>query len=450
MNLTRQLAGRIAALSLPAVPASVLDHARLAILDALGCALAGSRESSSALVRELAEREGPGFAAGLWGCSERAGPLLAALANGVSAHGLDFDDTHQAVPIHPSAAVLPAVVAAAEARGSDMETLMLGYVAGAETAIRVGLALGRGHVRRGGHPTGTAGTFGAAAGAGRVLGLDEWELSHALGMAGTQAAGLMEATTGNMTKALNAGKAAMNGLLAALLAKAGYAGPTDILAAGGELTRALTEGFDPSPLCVDWSQGWETRNISIKLFACCSLAQAALEAARWVHDAYRIPVEAVESVTLEVNPRQAEIAGNPAPASGLEAKFSLPFCAALGLMGGGGGVADFSDSRARDPALRALMERVRLEVKPDIQEVSSRIFVRTASGDTVERYVPAARGNPGNPAGYEEVEAKFLSLAEPALGLAAAEVVEIVRRCERGCPVEKLSRALSASGFSPP
>lgn len=442
-NITLELAERVASLQLKSVPHHVLSHARLCILDALGVALQGSREASARLVQALAGKEGGAPTAVVWGHPSKTGSLQAALLNGVSAHALDFDDTHQAVPVHATATVLPAAFAAAELTGGTIGDLLAGYVAGAEIAIRAGLALGRSHVHRGWHPTGTVGTLGAAAGAARVLGLPPDRIVQALGLAATQAAGFMKAVTGNMAKPLNAGKASMNGLLSALLARDGFTGPADIASTDSDFATAFSDAYEPTCLAFGGDHGWEIPRIAIKLFACCSLAQAALEGGQAIRREHRLDEHLISEIDLQANPRQMQIAGTPRPRTGSEAKFSLAYCTALGLCGAEGGPGDFEDESLQSPAITALMKKVSVRIDAALSEVSARIRVKTIEGQTLEKFVAIARGNPGNPASPDEVKGKFRSLARPALGGGAERIISLVLEDSMQLPVQELAKTLS-------
>ena len=443
-SVTLHLAEQVASLALEDIPSQVLGHARLCILDTLGAALQGSREPSSKLVQALAAAEGGTPLASIWGRSLRASALQAALLNGVSAHALDYDDTHQGVPLHVTATVLPAVFAAAELTGKTMRELLTGYVAGAEIAIHAGLALGRSHVQRGWHPTGTVGTLGAAAGAAHVLGLQPTQIAQVLGLAVTQAAGFMKAVTGNMAKPLNAGKASMNGLLSSLLIREGFSGPDDVFASGSDFATAFSENFDPASLAFGGNAGWEISNIAIKLSACCSLAQAALEGGRAIWRTHHIQDHSIAEVELEANPRQVQIAGIPRPRTGLEAKFSLAYCTALGLCNATGDSSDFEDGRLQSPGLAALMEKVSIRVNPALSEVSARVRVKTIGGQILEQFVAIARGNPGNPATTDEVKAKFHSLAGPALGERRDKLIALMLEgASMQMPVKELADILT-------
>jgi len=445
-SVTLQLAGQVASLSPDDIPSQVLSHARLCILDTLGAALRGSREPGSGVVQALFAVEGGAPIASVWGQPLRIGALDAALLNGVSAHALDYDDTHQGVPVHVTATVLPAVFAASELTGKTMRDLLTGYAAGAEIAIRAGLALGRSHVQRGWHPTGTVGTLGAAAGSAHVLGLPPTQIAQVLGLAATQAAGFMKAVTGNMAKPLNAGKASMNGLLSSLLVRGGYSGPDDIFAPGSDFATAFSEGFDPAFLAFAGSAGWEISNIAIKLSACCSLAQAALEGGRAIRRTHHIQYHSIAEVELQANPRQVQVAGIPRPRTGLEAKFSLTYCTALGLCNAAGDSSDFEDGRWQSPGLAALMEKVRIREDPALSEVSARVRVKTTGGQTLEQFVAIARGNPGNPATADEVKTKFRSLAGPTLGERRDELIDLILEDESmRLPVKDLAVILAGS-----
>lgn len=443
-SVTLHLAEQVASLVLEDIPPQVLNHARLCILDTFGVALQGSREPSSGLAQALIKAEGGIPLASIWGRSTRASALQAALLNGISAHALDYDDTHQIVPVHVTATVLPAVFAAAELTGKTIRKLLTGYTAGAEIAIRAGLALGRSHVQRGWHPTGTVGTLGAAAGAAHVLGLQPTQISQVLGLAATQAAGFMKAAMGNMAKPLNAGKASMNGLLSSLLVREGYSGPDDVFVSGSDFATAFSENFNPASLVFGGTAGWEIPNIAIKLFACCSLAQAALEGGQAIWRTHHIQDHSIAEVELQANPRQAQFAGILRPRTGLEAKFSLAYCTALGLCNATGDSSDFEDGRLQSPGLIALMEKISIRVNPALSEVSARVRVKTIGGQILEQFVAIARGNPGNPMTPDEVKAKFDLLVGPTLGGCRDTLIALMlEEASMQLPVEELAGILS-------
>ncbi|HEY7678847.1 MAG TPA: MmgE/PrpD family protein, partial [Candidatus Methylomirabilis sp.] len=392
----------------------------------------------------LLERAAPRGPATVWASARRKGILEAALANGTLGHALDFDDTYQPVPIHPSAPLVPALFALAETMPCTGKDVVAAFAAGCEASIRIGLALGRSHIEKGWHGTGTFGTFGAAAGAGRLLGLDAGRLAQAFGIASVQAAGLIRAAVGTMCKPLHAGKAAMNGLLAACLARDGFTGPREILTdtqCFGELFGGPT--LVPERAVDGLGRRYEMLNISFKPYACCSQTHPTADAVRGLREAHGLKPDDVEAITLTVNPVAANVAGIPSPAGSAEGKFSLAYVAALALSGEPLGIAGFEPGRVTRPDLQALCSRVMLDVKPGMGDVETHATIVTRDGRRLAHYIAEARGNPGNPMSEDELRAKFLGLAEPILGARRAgrlmRAVLSLEAAEHAGPVARLA-----------
>ncbi|HYB73381.1 MAG TPA: MmgE/PrpD family protein [Candidatus Sulfotelmatobacter sp.] len=416
-GITAALAEFVVGTRFEGLPAAVVAQAKRCILDCLGVAIRGGEEPLAKAQAALLERAAPRGPATVWAGRRRTGILEAALANGTLGHALDFDDTYQPVPIHSSAPLVPALFALAETIPCNGKDLLAAFAAGCEASIRIGLAVGRSHIEKGWHGTGTFGTFGAAAGAGRLLGLDAGRLAQALGIASVQAAGLIRAAVGTMCKPLHAGKAAMNGLLAACLARDGFTGPPEILTdkqCFGELFGGPT--LVPERAVDGLGRRYEMLNISFKPYACCSQTHATADAVRALRGAHNLTPDGVESITLTVNPVAANVAGIPRPTGSAEGKFSLAYVAALALAGEPLGIAGFDPGRVARPALQALCSRVTLEVKPGMGDVETQATIVTKDGRRLAHYVPEARGNPGNPLTDDEIRAKFLDLAGPVLG----------------------------------
>ncbi len=414
---TRVLADFVVRTRFEDLPAAVVAQAKRCMLDCLGVALRGGEEPLAKAQAALLERAAPRGPATVWASPRRTGILEAALVNGTLSHALDFDDTYQPVPIHPSAPLVPALFALAETMACTGKDVLAAFAVGCEASIRIGLALGRSHIERGWHGTGTFGTFGAAAGAGKLLGLDVGRMANALGIASVQAAGLIRAAVGTMCKPLHAGKAAMNGLLAACLARDGFTGPAEILTdkqCFGELFSGGT--LVPEEAVDGLGQRYEMLNVSFKPYACCAQTHPTADAVRALREAHGLTPDTVESIALTVNPVAANVAGIPRPTGSAEGKFSLAYVAALALSGEPLGVAGFEDSRVTRPDLQALCSRVTLEVKPGMGDVETHATIVTVDGRRLTHYVPVARGNPGNPLSDDEIQAKFLDLAEPVLG----------------------------------
>src|SRR5947208_1684422 len=281
-KLTRTLAAQASAVTYEALPEPVRELVRQCVLDYYGVALAGADDPlAKILVDELAEAGGAAQA-GIIGHTARLPALSAALVNGAIGHALDYDDVNLAMPGHPSVAILPGLIALAEQRGSSGREVIAAFVAGYETACRIGLALRPGHYDRGFHATGTVGCFGAAAACAHLLGLDADATARALGIAGTQAAGL-KSQFGTMCKPFHAGRASQSGLLAARLAARGFSSRPDLVEC--EQGFALTHGpdFNPEAALAAPPNGFHIFANLFKYHAACYLTHGRVLKAK--HDA---------------------------------------------------------------------------------------------------------------------------------------------------------------------
>ncbi len=392
------------------LPPAVVEAAGRSITDWLGTAIRGAAEPLADALAAVIGAAGGERQATVVGRGLRTNTLLAALANGAQSHALDFDDTHLPSIVHGSAPVAPVVLALGEWQHLSGAEALGAFIAGFEVETRIGCVLGRALADRGWHVTGVLGHFGAAAAAGKLLGLDARQIAHALGIAGTQAAGL-EQSFGTMSKPLHPGKAAMNGLLAALLAREGFTGPTAMLDDRHGLPATYLAVTDLRAAVEDLGKRWEILRNSTKLYAACHLTHATIDAARAIRARQAPAADTVESVRCHVNPLVLEVAAKTAPRTGLEAKFSVAFCAALGLVHGEGGEDEFGEQRLRDPAVARVMARVTPEADASLGLGAARMTVRLADGRRLEERVTAARGTPDNPVSREELDAKFRRLA---------------------------------------
>ena len=411
-------------LDLDAVPPAVVAAAERSITDWLGTALRGAGEPLAAAIAAVITAAGGDAQATVVGRRQRTSALFAALANGAQSHALDFDDTHLPSIVHGSAPVAPVVLALGEWQRLRGARALAAFLAGFEVETRIGRILGRKLADRGWHVTGILGHFGAAAAAGKLLDLDAGRLAHALGIAATQAAGLEE-SFGTMSKPLHPGKAAMNGLLAALLAREGYTGSTAVLDGPHGLPATFLGVTDMSAAVEDLGKRWEILDNSTKLYAACHLTHATIDAGRAIR-ARGASGEAIESVRCRVHPLVLKVANQTAPRSGLEAKFSVAYCAATALVRGEASEAEFADAGLADAVVARVMARVTPEEDASLGVGAALMTVRLADGRVIEERVAAASGTAANPPSREVVEAKFRRLASVRLsadkvdGLAAA------------------------------
>ena len=412
------------------VPPTVMEAACLCMVDWLGTAIRGATEPLADALAAVVSATGGERQATLIGRGTRTSALLAALANGAQAHALDFDDTHIPSLLHGSAPVAPVVLALGEWRRTSGADALTAFVAGFEVETRIGRRLGHALAARGWHATGLLGPFGAAMAAGKLLGLTRAQMRHALGIAATQAAGLEQAF-GTMCKPLHPGKAAMNGMLAALLAREGFTGPDQTLDAPGGLGETFVGVSDLTPILSGLGHQFEVMENSIKPYAACLLTHATIDAGRAIRREDAPSPVSIAAVECRVHPLALKVAAKEAPRNGLEAKFSLSFCAALALVRGEAGESEFSDAAVTEARLHALARRVRAEADETFAENEALMTVRLADGRVLSRHIKAARGTAGNPLSRADVEAKFRRLAATVL---ADEEVDRLLEALRGLP----------------
>ena len=413
MEITRTLARYLVSARYEELPVAARHEAARALLNWLGCAIGSSRhETVERALAAVQPFSGPPQAAVL-GRTERLDIMHAALVNGISSHVLDFDDTH-ARAIHPSAPVLPALMAYAEWRPITGKELIHAFVLGVEAEERIGLSVFPEHYAIGWHITGTAGVFGAAAAAGRLLGLDERQMCWALGIAATQAAGLRE-MFGSMCKSLHPGRAAQNGLLAALLAAKNFTSSEQAIEAPRGFAHVTSTRFDPDVITRDLGGHYEILSNMYKPYACGLVVHAAIDGCIELTREHGLAPEDIERVELTVSPLVLELTGKRSPRSGLEGKFSVYHAAAVGIIHGAAGEAQFSDAVVRDPRVIALRERVFVAEDRAIGRTEARVAMRLRDGRRLERHVAHALGTLERPMSDADLEAKFRGLVEGVL-----------------------------------
>jgi 2-methylcitrate dehydratase PrpD len=419
-DLTRVLAGKASTLGYDGLPAPVRELARQCILDYLGVALAGAQDPLVLILLDEITEAGGSPQAAVIGHSARLPALSAALVNGAAAHALDYDDVNMAMPGHPSVAILPGLLALAELKGSSGREVITAFVAGYETACRIGAALQPGHYNLGFHSTSTVGSFGAAAACARLLGLDAETTAMALGIAGTQAAGL-KSQFGTMCKPFHAGKAAQNGLLAARLAARGFSSRTDIVECVQGF--ALTHGpdFTPEAAHATPEAGFHVLANLFKYHAACYFTHAPIECARRLRDEHRLTRDVIAGITLKLDASCDRVCNIPVPVDGLQSKFSLRQTVAMALSGVDTASLDaYSAENARDPGLVRLRERLKFDWQDNWPQTLSEIEIELVDGRRV-----SARHDAGTPAADianqgQRLAAKFDALVAPVRGAARA------------------------------
>ena len=440
--------GRFVAAAAP--PSEARAVAARALLDTVGVTLAGAAEPAARIVQRVVEHDGGGPCCVI-GTALRAGAASAALANGTAAHALDYDDMCFISLAHPSAPLVAAALAAAEVAGASGRTLLDAYVVGFELEARLGRAMNPRHYQRGWHCTSTLGTLGAAAAASRLFGLDAAATEHALAIAASEASGLKE-NFGTMVKPLHAGLAARNGVVAAQLAQAGMtASRAAIDGPQGFLAAMDSEQASIGPCAADLGARWEIveTGITVKLYPSCAGTHPMLDALLDLKRREGFGADQVEAIEIGVDPIVPTILLYDRPSSGLEGKFSMPFCAAAAVVRGHVGVETFDAATLRDPAIVAMQERVTMRVDPALDAsapslTQARVTVRLRGGRVLTASADGARGYPEQPASDQELAAKFTSCATQVLSASrAADALAALRAIESATDIRTLTPLLT-------
>lgn len=422
IDVTRSLAAYVVSAKYADLPAPVRKEAQRTLLNWMGCAVGGSRhETLDAAIAALAPFSGPPQATVL-GRQERMDVLHASLMNGISSHVFDFDDTHLKTVIHPAGPVASAILALAEHRPVSGTDFLNALVLGIEVECRIGNAVYPAHYDRGWHITGTAGVFGSAAACGKLLGLTPQQMVWALGLAATQPVGLRE-MFGSMTKSFHPGRAAQNGLTAALLASRNFTSTEAGIEGKSGWANVLSTTRDYAQITDRLGKTYEISFNTYKPFACGIVIHPAIDACIQLRNEHRLAANQIERIEFGVHPLVLELTGKKTPRSGLEAKFSVYFAAALAIVQGSAGARDFSDENARNPLIVALRDRVTATVDPAIKEEQVRARIVLKDGRTLEKQIDHVVGSLERPLTDADLEAKFMALVDGILPMAQARTL---------------------------
>ncbi len=439
---TRELAAFVAETRDEDLAPEVRRRATACLLDWIGAAVSGKGSDTDRSLFPVIARLGGRGPATLIGCRAGVSAPIAALYNGTVAAVTELDDVHDLVSLHPGIGVIPAALAVAEEVGASGRALLTAIVLGYDLAVRVARTAGDSHYRFW-HSTGTCTGFGAAAAAGRLMGLDRDRLCMALGLAGTQAAGLWESltTVAVSAKHLHSGKAAFHGVLSALLAWNGFRGSPTILEGprGFLAATAQVASEDVSALMVALGRPFLIGQNFFKRYACCKACIEGVDGIRSLMAQPGFGPMEIDRVVVELIPDNHRLVNNPAPETPEEAKFSIQFCLALAAVTGGARVRDFSKEMLRDARIQGWMQRVEARSVPGLP-VRARLTAYRSDGRTVS-VEPALRSlAPG------EVREKFQEVAGPMLGTKVTEALLVgVDRLEHAENIHALSRLLRRS-----
>ncbi len=424
---TRGIAEFVSGLRFEAIPAEVIARIKLLMLDSLGCAIYGADLEWSRILHATLGKLDSSSACAVWGTAHKLSAPHAALVNGTQVQGFELDDVHRQGVLHVGAVVLPALVAVAELRpGMSGREFLTAAVAGYEIGPRVGICMGPEHIAQGWHSGATLGVFSAAAGAARGLKLDADKTVHALGIAGTQAAGLMAAQYGAMVKRMHAGRSSQSGLYGALFAEAGFTGIVNVLESeyGGFCTTfsRSTDRFRLEELIAGFGETWQTMGVALKFYSCVGSNHTTLDAIRAMRSERPFGPDEVAKIIVHGSQVTMDHVGWKYVPQGLtSAQLNLPYCVATYLIEGDCFVDQFTEDKVADPARMALAGKVGVRHDAGITAKGSkfrhmvRAEVHLKDGTRMERTVEAGRGNEKNFASEAEVVEKFEKLATHVL-----------------------------------
>ena len=438
------------------LPPDVVDRAKYFCLDFAGVTLNGSTtDSAKAVVKALDDvgRSGPST---IVGTNKRALPEYAAMANGTAFHSIEMDDVNNEASLHPGVVAFPTALAMADIAPVSGKDFISAVVAGYDVIIRLGRALKpKEHYGRGFHPTGTCGAFGGAAVAARLLGLQGDDYTHALGIAGSQAAGSMEyLAQGAWTKRLHPGWSAHSGIWAALLARAGYSGPTTILEGRDGFLNAYSGDPDPSLVLKDLGEEYQVTRTGVKPHACCRYNQGPIDCLLEIGKSNDFQALDIEEVKIGVLSQGMRLVAEPVeakrnPKSVVDMQFSMPFAAAVALSYGSASLNEYAIGIPDRPEVRHIMDRVQCVTDPKLDAQTPKLFpawaeVRTSNGRTMRSELTYPKGDPENPVTWDEMRTKFNLLSAPVISSQRQEeIISAIDSLEQMKDVRQLASFLS-------
>ncbi len=443
-QVTETLARYLVAARFEDLPDAARKEVARSLLNWMGVAVGGSRhEAVQIALATVTPFAGPPQA-GVFGRTERLDVLNAPLVNGISSHVFDFDDTDLTTAVHPSAPVAPTLLALAEYRKITGREFVTAMVLGIEAECRIMRAVTPTHQDAGWHATGTAGVFGAAVAAGKVLGLDEARMCHAIGLAATQPVGLRE-MFGSMTKSFHPGRAAQNGLLAALLAEKGYTSSLQGIEAKRGWANVLSTARNYQVITDNLGTQFEIYRNSYKPFACGLVVHAVIDGCIQLRDENKLTPDMIDRIDLGIHPIVLELTAKRTPQTGLEGKFSVYYAAAIAIVAGRAGEAQFTDASVRDPVTVALRDRVETSVDPSLKQDQARVKIRLKDGRVLERFIVHAVGSVEVPMSDTQLDAKFTDLVAEILPAdRASRLMALCRGVERLDDAGDIARAAVA------
>ncbi|PLR75904.1 hypothetical protein CU633_18685 [Bacillus sp. V3-13] len=428
--VTSQLASYITQTKYEQMGEIAIIEAKRSLLNWLGVAIGAAGHVSMDKVFAVANMTGSRGKATIFGRNEKTDILFAALLNGMSSHIYDFDDTLLETVLHPSAPVFPAILAYAEKEGKSGKDVLEAFIIGCEVAARLALSVYPSHYWRGWHITGSVGGIGAASAVSKLQGLDEKKAAYAIGIAAAEPVGLRE-MFGTETKPLHPGKAAMNGLLASLMAGQGFISSEHPLEAERGFVKVLSEENKLEVITEKWGDKWEIEKNSYKPFASGIVTHPAIDGIITIQKTHQLKAEDVESIEITGHPLVKELTGKTAITKGLEGKFSVFHCVAAAFFNLKAGVEEFTDEFVNQENVKSLRSKIKLIIDKRIKEDQARIAVKLKDGRELSHFVEHAVGSALKPMTNQQLEDKFMDVTANIIRREAKQqLIEMMSRFE--------------------
>jgi len=428
-GLTRKLARFISGTEMSNIPQAAYEHAKVAFMDWVAVTLGGKEDPLVEKLIAYTQIEGGHAQATIVGHNMKKTVGQAALINGSASHALDYDDTLVSFLGHPSVTLFPSLLALAEWQEKSGPEFLTAYLIGLQAGGTVGACAGLDHYMAGWHATSTLGHLASAAGCARLMGLTEDQTVHALGIGATQSSGLKR-VFGTMCKPFHAGRSSQAGLMAALLAQEGFTSAEDILEGPQGFFQVLKGEVNEEVVGL-LGLGWDVQNLSQKYHASCHATHSPLEATMMLVEDEKITPDEILAIHVYSSQLALDAAAKTRPATGLEGKFSIPYCVANALLRGETGNQAFTDEKVNDPEVRALMEKVVVTLDPEIKALESRVEVTTDDGRVASGFSDILQQVPPLERKEEQVYRKYLDLCGPVIGQGSSiEMAEKIRRLE--------------------
>lgn len=408
MGMTQKLAEFITVTDSSKIPPVAYEHAKVAFMDWLAVTIGGMDDPLVAKLIEVEDAMGGNPQATILGHNMKKSVSQAALINGTSSHVLDYDDTLVSFFGHPSVTLFPSLLALSEWKGKSGHAFLTAYLIGLQVGGTIGRCAGLDHYMAGWHATSTLGHLASAAGCAKLLNLDKKQTTYALGIGATQASGLKR-VFGTMCKPFHAGRSSQAGLLSALMAQKDFTSAEDILEGPQGFFAALKGKVEEEVLAL-LGLGWDVEQISQKYHASCHATHSPLEASIAIVEENRLALKNIKSILVHSSKLALDAAGKNEPSTGLEGKFSIPYCVANALLRGETGTQSFTDEKVNDPEIKGMMKKITVVLDPAKTALEASVEIATTDGKRYSGFSDILQQIPPLANKKDRVRKKFFDL----------------------------------------